>query len=115
MHEVSLAGGILGIVETASARDGFLRVQSLRLEVGALASVDVRALRFALESLAHGTVLEGCALEIERPAGGAFCFGCGESVQIAARGDACPACGSYRLQPTSGTELRVLELIVQDS
>jgi hydrogenase nickel incorporation protein HypA/HybF len=114
MHEVSLAGGILRMVEEVAARDGFKRLSALRLEAGVLASVDVRALRFALEAIAPGSVLEGAQLVIEQPEGQAFCFGCGQNVQIAARGDACPLCGAYRLHPTSGTELRVLELTVHD-
>lgn len=114
MHELSLAGGILRIVEDAARRDAFVRVDELVIEAGALAAVDVAALRFALEAIRAGTVLEGCRLEIVRPPGRAFCFGCGEHVQILALGAACPACGAYRLQPTQGTELRVLELRVRD-
>jgi len=114
MHELSLAGGILRIVEDVARRDAFTRVEKLCLEAGALAAVDVAALRFALEAISPGTVLEGAELEISRPTGRAFCFGCGESVQIDALGSACPACGAYRLQPTQGMELRVLELRVRD-
>ena len=57
MHEASLAGGVLQLVEDAARREGFTRLISLRLEAGELAGVDVRALRFALESLAPGTLL----------------------------------------------------------
>jgi len=49
MHEASLAGGVLQLVEDAARREGFTRLISLRLEAGELAGVDVRALRFALE------------------------------------------------------------------
>ena len=30
------------------------------------------------------------------------------------RGDACAHCGGYRLQPTGGTELRVIDMQVED-
>ena len=56
MHEASLAGGILRIVEDAARRDGFGRVKALRVEAGRLAGVEVRALRFALDAIAPGTV-----------------------------------------------------------
>jgi hydrogenase nickel incorporation protein HypA/HybF len=36
-------------------------------------------------------------------------------VPLAARGDACPLCGSWQLQPTGGTELRVRELLVENT
>jgi hydrogenase nickel incorporation protein HypA/HybF len=115
MHEVSLAGGILRIVEDVARRDAFKRVARICIEAGVLAAVDVGALRFALEAMSPGTVLEGAVIEILRPPGVAFCFGCGESVQIDALGSGCPGCGAYRLQPTQGTELRVLELHVRES
>jgi hydrogenase nickel incorporation protein HypA/HybF len=115
MHEMSLAGGILRVVEQAQAREHFARVSLLRLAAGALAGVELRALRFALEAMAPGTLLEGARVEIDEIPGQAFCMGCGESVPIAARTDDCPRCGSARLQPTGGTELKVVDLIVHDA
>jgi len=114
MHEASLAGGVLQLVEDTAAREGFKRLLALRLEAGQLAGVDVRALRFALESLAPGTLLEGAAIDIEEPPGQAWCLGCSQTVALAQRGDACPACGSFHLQPTGGAELRVLDMQVAD-
>jgi hydrogenase nickel incorporation protein HypA/HybF len=115
MHELSLAGGILKVVEDAAARDGFTRVSRLVLEAGALAGVEVRALRFALEAIAPGTLLEGAEVHIDEPAGRAFCLRCGESVIIASRADPCPDCGSHQLAPTGGLDLKVRELIVHDN
>ncbi len=114
MHELSLAGGVLRLVEQAAAREGFRRVQRLVLEAGALSGVEVRSLRFALESLAAGTCLQGCLIQIDEPPGQAWCMGCSHSVPLAARGQACPRCGSHQLQATGGTELRVRELLVDD-
>lgn len=114
MHEASLAGGVLQLVEDTAVREGFSRLLSLRLEAGQLAGVDVRALRFALESLAPGTVLDGVQIEIEEPPGKAWCMGCAQTVAIAQRGDACPVCGGYQLQPTGGMELRVIDMQVSD-
>lgn len=114
MHEMSLAGGILRVVEDAAARENFTRVARLKLEAGALAGVEIGALRFALEAMQPGTVLQGAAIEIDEPPGIAWCMACCESVEISARGDACPRCGGWRLTPTGGTELKVRELIVHD-
>jgi len=66
MHEASLAGGILKLVEDSARREGFARVTALRLEAGQLAGVEPRALRFALEALAPGTCLDGARFEIGR-------------------------------------------------
>ena len=114
MHEASLAGGILQLVEDAARREKFRRVSLLRLEAGQLAGVEARALRFALEALAPGTCLEGARFEIDEPPGQAWCLPCSVSVTISQRGDACPHCGGYQLQPTGGTELRVIDMLVED-
>lgn len=115
MHELSLAGGVLQLVEDAALREGFARVRRLTLEAGALSGVEVRALRFAIESLMPGTCLEGAELEIDEPAAPAWCHGCCASVLIRSRLDDCPQCGSARLVPTGGQELRVRELLVHDA
>lgn len=114
MHELSLAGGIVRVVEDAATREGFKRVSQLRLEAGVLTGVDVRALRFALEASAPGTCLEGAEVLIDEPPATAWCMRCAESVSILARTDPCPGCGGHQLQPTGGTELRVLDLVVHD-
>jgi hydrogenase nickel incorporation protein HypA/HybF len=98
MHEMSLAGGILKLVEDAALRERFAQVTRLRLEAGRFCGVEVRALRFA----------------IDEPAGAAWCLQCSAAVEIQNRADPCPACGSHRLQATGGTELRVVEMLVQD-
>jgi len=115
MHEASLAGGVLKVLEDTARREGFVRLLELRLEVGQLAGVDIRALRFALESLALGTLLEGARVDIDHPPGQAWCMQCAQTVAIAQRGDACPACGGYQLQPTGGMELRIIDMRVSDN
>lgn len=114
MHEASLAGGILKLVEDAALREGFRRVTLLRLEAGQLAGVEARALRFSLEALAPGTCLQEARFEIEEPLGQAWCLPCGQTVLLKQRGDACPNCGHYQLQATGGTELRVVDMLVED-
>lgn len=52
MHELSLAGGILRVLEQTRERDPFERITQLRLEVGVLAGVEIESLRFALSSIA---------------------------------------------------------------
>ena len=114
MHELSLAGGILRLVEDAAVRERFSRVALLRLEAGALAGVEVAALRFALDAIAPGTCLEGAQISIDEPPGRAWCVRCEAAVSIGSRTDPCPLCGGYPVRPTGGSELRVLELLVQD-
>ena len=115
MHELSLAGSVLLIVEQAALREGFAQVAVIRLEAGALAGVEEHALRSALASLAPGTCLEGARIDIDTHPGRARCTACGTESQIDARTDPCPACGAWGLVPTGGLGLRVLDLLVRDA
>ncbi|OPK01222.1 hydrogenase maturation nickel metallochaperone HypA [Pseudomonas veronii] len=114
MHEVSLAGGILSAVEAAARRDPFVRVSRLRLEAGTLAGVEIEALRFALEALAPGTLLAGAQIDIEQPPGRPGAWIAPSALPLIERGAGCPQCGGFWLQPTGGTELRILDLQVED-
>ena len=114
MHEMSLAGGILKLVEDAAVRERFKRVQKLTLEAGALSGVEVSALRFALDAIAPGSCLDGAEIVIDQPPGQAWCLRCAVTVPIDARTDPCPRCGGWQLQPTGGTELKVRDLMVLD-
>lgn len=114
MHEVSMAAGILDMVEQAARTERFASVKRLRVRAGAFSGVDVAALRFALEALAPATLLDGAQLLIDEPPGSAWCWDCQAQVLIAQRADACPACGGYRLAPGEGNALRVVELVVGD-
>jgi len=114
MHELSLAGGILQLVEDAAKREHFSRVKLLHLEAGALSGVEIRALRFALDAIKPGTCLAEARIEIDEPPGQAWCLACNQSVAIQSRLDPCPHCGGVRLQPTGGTDLRVVDLLVDD-
>jgi len=113
MHELSLAGGILRVLEQTRERDPFERIIQLRLEVGVLAGVEIESLRFALSSIAANSILAGASIEIDQPPGVAWCLPCSQSVPITSRLDACPHCGGYQLQPTGGTEMRVVDMQVE--
>jgi hydrogenase nickel incorporation protein HypA/HybF len=114
MHELSLAGNILQLVEQACVRDPvpFTRVTHLRLLAGALAGVEISALRFALESLAPGTLLEGAQVDIDAQPGSAWCLPCNQSVPIFSHLDLCPLCDGAQLRVTGGTELKVVDIRV---
>jgi hydrogenase nickel incorporation protein HypA/HybF len=113
MHEMSLAEGILQIVEDAAASQGFKRVTEVRLEIGALSGVEVEALNFCLDMVLKNSIADGARIELEKAPGQGYCLGCGESVLINALYDNCPKCGSYQVQATGGTEMRVKDLLVE--
>jgi len=109
---MSLAEGVLQVIEDAARQQGFTRVRTIWLEIGQLAAVEVEALRFCFDAVTRGSLAEGSRLEIVATPGSAWCMQCSGSVALQALDDACPQCGSYQLQVTGGSEMRVKELEV---
>jgi len=114
MHEMSLAGGILKLVEDAALREGFGRVAQLRLEAGKLAGVELSALRFALQVVSRGTCLEAAEFLIDEPPGQGWCLNCAQTVEVHERGQPCPRCGGWQLVTNGGDRLRVVDMQVLD-
>jgi len=113
MHEMSLAEGVLRIVEENARAGEYSRVLVVRLEIGALSSVEPESLRFCFDAVVRGTVAEGARLEIIATEGRGYCLGCAAEVTVAARYDPCPRCGAYQVQVTGGDEMRVRDLEVE--
>lgn len=114
MHEMSLAAGILVLVEDAALREGFGRVTQVRLEVGKLAGVELSALRFALQVVARGTCLEAADVLIDEPPGQGWCVNCAQNVAVHEHGQPCPLCGGWPLATNGGDRLRVIDMQVLD-
>jgi len=113
MHEMSLAEGILQIVEDHAKSQGFRRVAAVVLEIGQLAGVEVEALRFAFDAVTRDSVADGARLEIIDVPGQGWCLNCSETVPIDQLYDACPRCGAYQVHPSQGIDMRVKELAVE--
>lgn len=113
MHEMSLAEGIIQIVEDTARKAEAARVKAVWLEIGRLSSVEPDALRFCFDVVVKNTLADGAHLEIIDVPGSAWCMQCSQTVDVAARYDPCPRCGSYQLQVTGGTEMRVKELEIE--
>ncbi|MCX8144851.1 MAG: hydrogenase maturation nickel metallochaperone HypA [Azovibrio sp.] len=113
MHEMALAEGVLQLVEDTARREGARRVQTVVLEIGALASVEVEALRFCFAAVTRDSLAAGAALEIQTVPGAGWCLPCGKRVPMRELHGACPNCGSYQVQPTAGTEMRVKEIAIE--
>lgn len=113
MHEMALCESVLQILEEQAEVQGYRRVKRVWLEIGALAGVEIDALRFGFEVVTRGSLADGAALEVlERP-GQAWCLGCSDTVEVRQRYDGCPRCGGYQLQVTGGERLAIKELEVE--
>lgn len=112
MHEMSLAEGILQLIEDASRQQSFARVSTVWLEIGQLAGVEVEAMRFCFDAVTRGSLADGAQLEIISTPGSGWCMQCAETVALSEVFGACPQCGVHQVQVTGGTEMRVKELEV---
>ncbi|HOW74964.1 MAG TPA: hydrogenase maturation nickel metallochaperone HypA [Candidatus Competibacteraceae bacterium] len=113
MHEMALAESILDIIEATARRQGAVRVREVRLEIGELANVEMTALECALQAALRDSLAEGARIECLVIPGQGLCLTCGETVPLAALYDLCPRCDGYPVQPTSGQELRVKDILVE--
>ncbi|MDR2365232.1 MAG: hydrogenase maturation nickel metallochaperone HypA [Zoogloeaceae bacterium] len=113
MHEMSLAEGILRQVEATARREAARRVTRVILEIGALASVEIEALRFCFDAAARDTLAATAQLEIRVLPGRGWCMLCAQSTPLAALAAPCPRCGSFQVQPVSGMEMRIKEIEIE--
>ena len=113
MHEMSLAEGIIQLVEDAARADGCTKVKTIWLEIGQLAAVEKEALRFCFDAVTREGIAEGARLEIIETPGQGWCMKCEGNVPVTALYEACPVCGSYQIQVTGGSEMRVKEFEVE--
>lgn len=113
MHEMSLAEGVLQLVEETAQREKAQRVKLVVLEIGRLSSVEPEALKFCFEAVTHGSIAQDAALEIIEVPGAGWCMPCAKTVPMTESFGACPQCGSYQVQPTGGTDMRVKEIEIE--
>lgn len=111
MHELSITQNI---VEIACELAGSRRVRAVRVRIGRLTGVDVRAVRFCYDLCAEGTLVEGSRLEIDEVPGAARCTECRREIALELPLGVCPCAQAALLERTSGDELTVTELEVDD-
>lgn len=113
MHEMSLCEGVLQVLQDNAKSQGFSSVKTVWLEIGALAGVELDAMRFGFDAVMRGSLADKARLEIIEIPGQAWCLKCAKAVQVEQRFDQCPDCESYQLQVISGDEMRIKELEVE--
>ena len=112
MHEMSLAEGVLQLIEDAARRQEFAKVTAVWLELGQLSGVEVAAMRFCFDAVTRDSIADGARLEIIATPGVGWCMECSITVPMAEVFGECPQCGGHQMQVTGGTEMRVKELEV---
>ena len=113
MHELSLIGSVLGILEQQAAAEHFKRVTKVCLGVGALSNVEIQSLRFCFAAARKGSLAGDAELSILTIPGEGWCEHCKRTVHIGQRFDSCPFCGAWGLSVTDGDKIIVMELEVE--
>jgi hydrogenase nickel incorporation protein HypA/HybF len=111
MHELSIAQAI---VDVAARHARGARVARVHVRVGHLRQVVPTALAFAFELCAHGTPVEGAALELEPVGARVACRRCGAESEPDGFPLACAACGGLAVDVVRGEELQVESLDLED-
>lgn len=109
---MSLAEGVLQLIEDAAREQEFHKVTAVWLEIGQLSGVEVEAMRFCFDAVVCDSIAEGARLEIIALPGMGWCMECSLNVPMAEVFGECPRCGGHQMQVTGGTEMRVKELEV---
>jgi len=105
MHEMSVAQGLLSILEQQAKAHGIARISRVRLKIGRLRGLDSRQLRLAFEALAEGGLADGAALEVEEIVAEARCRACGALWRAADYRFECPECAAADSEILAGREL----------
>jgi hydrogenase nickel incorporation protein HypA/HybF len=112
MHEMSLAEGVVQLIEDAARDQAFAKVTTVWLEIGQLSGVEVEAMKFCFDVVTRDGIADGARLEIIALPGTGWCMKCSKTVPMSEVFGECPECGSHQMQVTGGTEMRVKELEV---
>src|SRR4051812_20170602 len=111
MHELSIAGAVVDIVNRHAGERRVLRVE---LRVGHLRQVVPPALELAFQLVAEGTAAEGAELCMEEVPADVSCRACGGAGTLTAFPAQCGRCGSLDVEVTGGDELLVDALELEE-
>jgi hydrogenase nickel incorporation protein HypA/HybF len=110
VHELAIAQSVLDIVLEEGRRHDLKRINTIRLQVGALAAVVPEALTFCFEMISQNTVVAGALLVIETLPVVARCPCCADVFEVTDHAFVCPQCQEPAMDLVSGRELTVLSI-----
>ncbi|MHC1727348.1 MAG: hydrogenase maturation nickel metallochaperone HypA [Syntrophobacteraceae bacterium] len=110
MHELSIAQSLLEIIADESQKHGLQRVNKVKLQIGAFASVVPESLTFCFELVSRDTVAAGAVVEIETVGIVARCDKCDSTFDVRDQVFVCPRCGDPAFELVSGRELSVMSI-----
>lgn len=112
MHEMSLAEGMIQLIEDQAKVQNFSEVTLVHLDIGKLSNVEVEAMRFCFDAVCKNTLAEGAELKISQSPGIGWCMDCECQVAYQQLYQPCPHCDGHKIQITGGNEMLIKELEV---
>lgn len=112
MHEMSIVSGILQIVEEQARAADARVINSIELEIGQLAGIELDSLNFCFEAARRDTLAESAELVIRDIPGRGHCPECQKDVPVDFHLAVCRECGQALVDVFQGRELRVKSINV---
>ena len=113
MHELSIMGEVVRIVELTMQVNGLTKVQTVVLQVGELSEIVPHFLEYCYAAASYKTQLEGSSIEVEIIPGIGRCNTCGKVFNIIENDGECPKCSSSDFEITSGKEFLVKQIVAE--
>jgi hydrogenase nickel incorporation protein HypA/HybF len=114
MHEMGIANSVMEAVRSEMRRYPDARPAKVGLRIGEMAAVDQESLRFCFEALAAGTDVEGLELDIELCPRRHRCRDCGHEFAVEDYEFRCPACSALNSECTSGDQLELAYVEIEE-
>ena len=114
MHEVGIANSVLEAVRTEVALHPGTYPCKIGVRIGEMAAIDQDALRFCFEAIIQDTDLASLELAIEFCPRRHRCQVCGREFVVRDYDSRCPQCTSLETTCTSGDELELAYLEVEE-
>ena len=114
MHEFSLAGEVIRLVEFEAEKNKAVSVSEITIEVGNMSGVDADAFETAIQLLSEKSILDKTEIKIIRICGKGVCPSCGNEFEMKNRVDTCPECQMFPNEIKGGHEFRVVSLVIDE-
>ncbi len=112
MHEMTIVTGVLRIVEDQARAGGASVINSIELEIGKLAGIELDSLKFCFQVARKKTLARNAELIINSVDGRGHCSNCEKDVPVDFQMALCPECRQPMVEVFQGRELKVVSINV---
>lgn len=111
MHELSIMGEVVRIVERVAMENRLEKVDTVVLQVGELTPIVPHFLEEYYPAVTYKTSLEGTKLRVEMVPGIARCNDCGKVFNVVEHDGVCPQCSGSAYEIISGRDFLLKEIL----